>query len=439
MRHEWINTHATDESLLPVCGEASGAMQRARCWCLLAAIAGCSIRRPKPPRRRRREVIVAHAGARKDHRLRRVHRPHRGGQFDHRAGDGARPAGQGAFQGRAKWSKRTSRCSRSTRGSFRPSTIRPWPMSSLAKAHLNRLEADLRRAKSLLPTKAISQEDYDKAEGDRERGGGHRQRGRGRHELRQGEPRLYDGPRQFAGRISRQMIDPGNMVKANDTLLTTLVSLDRMYIYFDVDERTTIRIRKPHRRRARSLRPSSHVTINYGLADEDGFPRDGQRQLRRQPDRHGHRHVAAAGSDRKARSALAARTCSCGSACPSASPRGAVRSGAGPGVRPGAEVFVCRSTRRTRRSTSRSSAGRSAMACAAILSGLEAGGPRCGQRPAADPRRRTVVDPKKSGREDRPEASGSRKQARRSGKDAGVAKAAVPRRSPRECRWQSPP
>ena len=37
------------------------------------------------------------------------------------------------------------------------------------------------------------------------------------------------------------MIDPGNMVKANDTALTTIVSLDPMYAYFDVDERRCCR------------------------------------------------------------------------------------------------------------------------------------------------------------------------------------------------------
>ena len=40
------------------------------------------------------------------------------------------------------------------------------------------------------------------------------------------------------------MIDPGNMVKANDTALTTIVSMDPMYAYFDVDERTTLQIRR---------------------------------------------------------------------------------------------------------------------------------------------------------------------------------------------------
>ena len=44
------------------------------------------------------------------------------------------------------------------------------------------------------------------------------------------------------------MVDPGNLVQADQTALTTIVSLDPMYVYFDVDERTLLMIRRPHRR-----------------------------------------------------------------------------------------------------------------------------------------------------------------------------------------------
>lgn len=39
-----------------------------------------------------------------------------------------------------------------------------------------------------------------------------------------------------AGRISRKMVSEGNLVVANTTLLTTIVALDPIYFYFDVDE-----------------------------------------------------------------------------------------------------------------------------------------------------------------------------------------------------------
>jgi RND family efflux transporter MFP subunit len=42
----------------------------------------------------------------------------------------------------------------------------------------------------------------------------------------------------ITGRISRRFVDPGNMVMADSTMLTTIVTEDPLYAYFDVDERT---------------------------------------------------------------------------------------------------------------------------------------------------------------------------------------------------------
>ena len=146
-------------------------------------------------------------------------------------------------------------------------------MSCWPKPHLNRLEADLRRAKALLPTKAISMEDYDKALGDRDEAAATVKSA----EAQQNSAKVnldYTTVRaKFAGRISRQMVDPGNMVRANETKLTTLVSIDKMYVYFDVDEQTTLKIRKLIDAGKIASSEHSPLTINYGLADEEGFPR----------------------------------------------------------------------------------------------------------------------------------------------------------------------
>jgi RND family efflux transporter MFP subunit len=42
----------------------------------------------------------------------------------------------------------------------------------------------------------------------------------------------------ISGRISRRNVDPGNLVNADNTALTTIVTEDPVYAYFDVDERT---------------------------------------------------------------------------------------------------------------------------------------------------------------------------------------------------------
>jgi RND family efflux transporter MFP subunit len=46
----------------------------------------------------------------------------------------------------------------------------------------------------------------------------------------------------ITGRISRRYVDPGNIVKADDTLLTGIAAVNPMYAVFDVDERTVLKV-----------------------------------------------------------------------------------------------------------------------------------------------------------------------------------------------------
>src|SRR5215510_519949 len=67
----------------------------------------------------------------------------------------------------------------------------------------------------------------------------------------------------ITGRVSRHLVTPGNLVQGSDngasTLLTTIVSLDPIYIYFDVDEATYL---KNNKLWFEGKRPSSRDTPN---------------------------------------------------------------------------------------------------------------------------------------------------------------------------------
>jgi len=67
----------------------------------------------------------------------------------------------------------------------------------------------------------------------------------------------------IAGRVSRHLVSVGNLVQGSDngasTLLTTIVSLDPIYIYFDMDEATYL---KNNRLWFEGKRPSSRETAN---------------------------------------------------------------------------------------------------------------------------------------------------------------------------------
>lgn len=82
----------------------------------------------------------------------------------------------------------------------------------------------------------------------------------------------------IAGRISRALLTKGNLVNAggSDPLLTTIVSIDPVHIYFDVDERSLQRYFKT-RGTSGTTRPvrEAKLTFNFGLETEEGYPHKG--------------------------------------------------------------------------------------------------------------------------------------------------------------------
>jgi multidrug efflux system membrane fusion protein len=77
------------------------------------------------------------------------------------------------------------------------------------------------------------------------------------------------------GLVSRYFLTRGNLVNQDQTLLTTVVSLDPMYVYFDLDEPTLLRIRKALN--AGTIKPSAdgRIPVQMGLQGEDGFSHQG--------------------------------------------------------------------------------------------------------------------------------------------------------------------
>lgn len=76
------------------------------------------------------------------------------------------------------------------------------------------------------------------------------------------------------GRVSRAEITEGNLVNAGQSLLTTLVSTDRVYAYFDADERVFLKYVELARQAGGQTRDASPVYL--GLSSEDGHPHLGQ-------------------------------------------------------------------------------------------------------------------------------------------------------------------
>ena len=72
----------------------------------------------------------------------------------------------------------------------------------------------------------------------------------------------------ITGRLSRRMVDPGNLVKADDTPLTTIVTQDPLYVYFDVHEQAMLRIRRLLQEGKLKAKSEKEVIVQLSLSDE---------------------------------------------------------------------------------------------------------------------------------------------------------------------------
>jgi len=84
----------------------------------------------------------------------------------------------------------------------------------------------------------------------------------------------------IAGRASRAELTAGNLVSVTPSggpVLTTVVSIDPVWIYFDIDEPSLLRVREAAMRRTgRAAAPENVASLNiplqFGLVNEAGYP-----------------------------------------------------------------------------------------------------------------------------------------------------------------------
>jgi membrane fusion protein, multidrug efflux system len=79
------------------------------------------------------------------------------------------------------------------------------------------------------------------------------------------------------GQVSRYYLTPGNLVSQDQSLLTTVVSLDPMYAYFDVDELTLLKVYQAIEEGKISQQPpSGAIPVQMALQGEASFPHPGE-------------------------------------------------------------------------------------------------------------------------------------------------------------------
>jgi membrane fusion protein, multidrug efflux system len=78
------------------------------------------------------------------------------------------------------------------------------------------------------------------------------------------------------GQVGRKLHTLGNLVNQDQTLLTTIMAMDPMYAFFDMDEPTLLRLRKAVKQEnAETSAAGTKMPFYMGLQGEDGFPHQG--------------------------------------------------------------------------------------------------------------------------------------------------------------------
>src|SRR5215472_10741646 len=149
---------------------------------------------------------------------------------------------------------------------------------ALASVRLERTGKDLGRAQMLVRSRAVSEEEVDTRVSDQRQAQESVQAARAMVNAAQLNVEFTQVRAPISGRISRNLVSVGNLINGGttqSTVLTTIVSLDPIYCYFEADERSFLRGIRQSRNGDRANGRTSKQPVYVALADEEGFPHQG--------------------------------------------------------------------------------------------------------------------------------------------------------------------
>ena len=150
------------------------------------------------------------------------------------------------------------------------------------KALLDKAKVDLARSERLRPSGAVSQEEYEQHVS---------QVAVHTASIQTAEAAVRDAQLNLEytkitapidGRVSRRRITEGNLVHpgpSEATVLTTVVTVDPIYVYFNIDERALLKYESLAWGSGKDMRPARiknlKIPVEIGLGDEEGFRHEG--------------------------------------------------------------------------------------------------------------------------------------------------------------------
>jgi multidrug efflux system membrane fusion protein len=148
-----------------------------------------------------------------------------------------------------------------------------------AKADLERARSEAKlaaselvRAQTLVDARAISGEEFDARKAAATQGNAAVRAAEAALDRARLDLEFTEVRAPIDGRAGRAVVTVGNLAQADSTLLTTLVSLDPVHVYFEADEQTYLGYNELARRGERG---ESRNPVRVGLANETGYPHAG--------------------------------------------------------------------------------------------------------------------------------------------------------------------
>jgi membrane fusion protein, multidrug efflux system len=150
---------------------------------------------------------------------------------------------------------------------------------ALAQSRLVLAQKNLARGVGLIRDRAISREEEDIRESNVRQAEASVQEAQAAVDAAKLDVEFTRITAPISGRTSRKLVTEGNLINGGigtqGTLLTTIVSLDPIYAYFEADERSFLKYVHLARNGQRPSSREYRHPVWIGLADEDGFPRQG--------------------------------------------------------------------------------------------------------------------------------------------------------------------
>lgn len=147
-----------------------------------------------------------------------------------------------------------------------------------AEARKKNLDADYQRVERLLAKNAATQADLDAITANRAEAEAAVKSATAARDFNRLNLEFTTVTAPISGRVGRALVTEGNLIQSGQnggTLLTTIVPVDPMYAYFDVDEGTVLRVRQMIRDGKANSAREAELPAFLGLANEHGFAHQG--------------------------------------------------------------------------------------------------------------------------------------------------------------------